>query len=140
MAPLVALPLILVCGMTYAAVAVGLSSVLPRVRCSKWTRRLVSFTLLVAGIPAFIWCAKQGSQALLVIMAFGFDEYASGLRIINKHGELSDGRSLGDVWMGVWGAFLFLSLALPILPLVVFRLWVARTKPRSDRSRRPAEP
>jgi hypothetical protein len=70
---------------------------------------------------------------LLVVLAFGFDEYTAGLRIINKHGELSNGHSISDFWMGVWGALLFLSVAVPMLPLVVFWSLTDRANSKSGR-------
>jgi hypothetical protein len=132
MAPLVGLPLIFVCAVACVTFAVGLSSVLPRIRCGKWTRRIVSAALFLVALPAFIWCATHGSKALLVVLAYGFDEYTAGLRIINKHGELSDGRSISDLWMGVCGALLFLSVAVPTLPLVVFRLLTHSANPKRE--------
>jgi hypothetical protein len=126
MAPLVGLPLIFVCAVAWIAIAVGLVAVLPRIRCGEWTRRIVTVILFLAALPTFIWCATTGSKALLVVLACGWDEYTAGLWIINKHGELSNGRSISDFWMGVWGALLFISMAIPTLPLVVFRLLTDR--------------
>jgi hypothetical protein len=132
MAPLVGLPLVFVCAVAWVTLAVGLSSVLPRIRCGKWTRRIVTVALFLVALPAFIWCATNGSKVLLVVVAYGLDEYTAGLRIINKHGELSYGRSISDIWMGVWGALLFLSVAVPTLPLVVFRLLTDRANPKRE--------
>lgn len=132
MAPLVGLPLIFVSAVAWITFAVWLSSVLPRIECGRSMRRIVTVGLFLVGLPAFIWCATNGSKALLVVLACGLDEYTAGLRIINKHGELSDGRSLNDFWMGVWGALLFLSVAVPMLPLLTFRLISNQAIPKRD--------
>jgi hypothetical protein len=51
-------------------------------------------------------------QALAVIATFGWEAYADGLRVVNKHGLLSDGRYLGIFWDAAIGSW--------ILPLTLF--------------------
>src|SRR5260370_41979023 len=38
-----------------------------------------------------------------VIASFGWDAYAEGLRVVNKHGQLSDGRYLSVFWAAAFG-------------------------------------
>ena len=64
---------------------------------------------------------------MVIVLAYGYEAYAAGLWIINKHGELSDGRSLSDVWMGVWGAVMVVSLMVSTLPAWVFFMLLDRT-------------
>lgn len=120
MAPFIAFPLILLGMAVCLAAALWLVSMLPAYRCRRMTRRAVSAVLFVAAIPVTIWGSVWASKALVIILAYGHDAYASGLWIINKRGDLNNGESLGDFWAGVWGAVVFLWFLAPMLPLVVF--------------------
>ena len=120
--PLVAISLIFVGIVICGLIVVGLASILPRIRCSKWARFAISAALFLVGLPVMIWCMTWGSRALIIVLAYGLDEYAAGLWIIDRYGNLSDGRSLSEFWDGAWGAAMFLSLLVPNLPLMVFHM------------------
>ncbi len=121
MVPLVAIPLIFL-GIAIYAIGLGLTSMLPHVHCGRVTRFAISGVLFLLALPVGMWCMSQGSRIPIIVLAYGYDEYAAGLWIINKHGDLSDGRTLSDFWNGVWGAMIFLSLPVAVLPLCVFQM------------------
>ena len=110
--------------------AMWLAWQLPRVRLRPWTRRAISAALFVPAVPVIMWSSTWASKAVIIVLAYGYDAYAAGLWIINRRGDLSDGRNLGDFWNGVWGALLFFSYAWPMLPLVVFRFITDRNEER----------
>jgi hypothetical protein len=126
MAPLVAIPLIFLGFIICLAVVLALTWILPPVRCSRATRYAVCGALLLVAIPFFAWCTSQGSRALIIVLAYGYDDYVAGLWIVNKHGDLTDGRALSEFWMGVWGALMFMSLAVSALPLWVFLMLLSK--------------
>ena len=65
----------------------------------------------MGGVPP----AWPSVHAARIMRRYGYDEYAAGLWIINKHGDLTNGQTLSEFWQGVWGALIFLSLQkLPI--------------------------
>ena len=131
--PLVAISLIFVGFAIYLAILLGLTSILPRIRCGKWARFAINAALFLVALPAMIWCMTWGSRALIIVLAYGLDEYVAGLWIINKHGILSDGSSLSEFWRGAWGAAMYLSLLVPQLPLCVFQMLTDKA-PNSDAS------
>lgn len=55
-----------------------------------------------------------------VIASFGWDAYAEGLRVVNKHGQLSDGRFLGVFWAAAFGAGWFPLWGLFMIPAVAW--------------------
>src|SRR5262249_56989512 len=81
-------------------------------RRSRTTYRIgmvVLVPLMLAGcilVPRFI-----GDVA--VIASYGWEAHAEGLRVVDRHGQLSDGRYLGVFWAAAFGAGWF-----PILLLV----------------------
>jgi hypothetical protein len=131
MAPLVAFPLVLVGFAVLVGGALAVAWRLPRVRCGKWPRRAVTAMLFIAAVPVIMWSSSVASNAMVIILAYGYDAYAAGLWIINKHGDLNNGGNIGDFWHGVWGALMFLSFAWPMLPLVVFRFITDRPEERA---------
>ena len=49
--------------------------------------------------------------------------YASGLRLVDNHGNLNDGRVLPDAWQGVaYGGIFAVTGGLAILPTIIFYL------------------
>lgn len=130
MAPLVAFPLLIAGMAVLVGAALGIAALLPRVRIGKWSRRLISAGLFITAMPVVIWSSMWASNAAVIVLAYGYDAYAGGLWIVNKHGDLSDGSRLSDIWHGVWGAFMFLSFAWPLLPLMVFRFVSDRPEER----------
>ena len=86
---------------------------LRRSRTTYW----IGMALMVPPWLATFPLAPKAMQALAVIASFGWDAYADGLRVISKHGQLSDGRFLGVFWaaaMGVGCVVLDFSWVIPV--------------------------
>jgi len=71
---------------------------------------------------AVLQVAAKAMHALAVIASFGWDAYADGLRVINKHGQLSDGRFLNIFWAAASGAGTVLLMLLAVSPVTVWYL------------------
>src|SRR6478672_7727651 len=72
---------------------------LRRSRTMFWIGIVIGVTFALA----VLLVAAKAMHALAVIASFGWDAYADGLRVINKHGQLSDGRFLSIVWAAASG-------------------------------------
>jgi hypothetical protein len=87
---------------TLSAFAVGVvfwcntARLLPsrRSRTAYWVG--VAFFALVV-LPAVPFTTEV-SKAVAVIASLGWDAHSDGLRVVNKHGLLSDGRYLSSIW------------------------------------------
>jgi hypothetical protein len=82
-----------------ASMKAGSASTHPRSRTIYWIGMTVMVPLALATFPL----APKVMKALAVIASFGWDAYADGLRVVNKHGLLSDGRFLGVFWSAAMG-------------------------------------
>jgi hypothetical protein len=112
-----ALGMLIVLGVL-AVVALNAYRVLPlrRSRRTYW----IGMTLLGPLTLAGILLSPQAVQALAVIASFGWDAYAEGLRVINKHGQLSDGRYLGVFWAAAMGGWVMPMAFMMCLPLTAW--------------------
>lgn len=104
---------------------------MPRTRSQKvfWIGNAVMWPLAIASWPLASWAAWH----LVVIADYGWDAYANGLRLVNKHGLLSDGRFLSTFWAAAFGPMIITYDLLTVIPLT---LWYAhfrfdRDTPRS---------
>lgn len=110
------LTLALVAAGTLLAVAVGMALWLysdrvfhlRRSRAVYWVGVAVLAPIVVASVPL----AAAASKAVAVVGFAGWDAYSNGLRVISKHGQLSDGRYLSVFWAAVLGAVLWTTLVL----------------------------
>jgi hypothetical protein len=59
-------------------------------------------------------------QYVGISLAYGLDAYADGLRLVDKHGNLNDGRVLPDVWRVVLYTGVYILQIWSTLPIVVF--------------------
>jgi hypothetical protein len=94
-----------------------------------------SRTLFWIGMPvllalplAILLVAARAMQALAVIASFGWDAYADGVRVINKHGELSSGGHVSAFWAAAIGAGTVLLMLLAVVPLTVWVLHFHRNR------------
>jgi hypothetical protein len=91
---------------------------LRRSRSTFWLGLVVLAPLTVPAVPL----SAEAVKALAVIASFGWDAYESGLHVVNKRGQLSDGRYLGVFWAAAMGGMTVTLAALWIMPLVVWCL------------------
>ena len=84
--------------------------------------------VLIALPLAVLLVAAKALQALAVIASFGWDAYADGVRVINKHGELSSGGHVSAFWAAAIGAGTFLLLLLAVAPLTIWVLHFHRNR------------
>ena len=70
-------------------------------------------------VAAFV-LSSYAFKALAVIASFGQDAYAGGLRVVNEHGQLSDGTFLGVFWAAVIGVGPVLVMIFSTVPLLVW--------------------
>jgi hypothetical protein len=105
-----------------ATVVLGLNSYrfLPRrrSRITFW----VGTTATVAFAFAALLVAGKTTSDLAVIASFGWDAYDSGLRVVNKHGLLSDGGYLPAFWQAAQSAGTVVILMFSGMPVVVWCL------------------
>jgi hypothetical protein len=80
----------------------------------------IGMALLVPLFLAAALITPKVIGAIAVIASLGWDAYAEGLRVINKHGQLSDGRFLGIFWAAVFGAGWFPIWGLFTIPVVAW--------------------
>ena len=95
-----------------------------RSRTTYWTGMVLMFPLAVT---AFI-LSPTVFKALAVIASFGWNAYDGGLRVVNKHGQLSDGGYLNVFWAAVHGVGPVVVMMLGVVPVVV---WYMHFHPRA---------
>ncbi|MBO0698618.1 MAG: hypothetical protein J2P46_09505, partial [Zavarzinella sp.] len=88
-----------------------------------WAGLLVIVPLGLATMPT----APKVMRAVTVIASFGWDAYAGGLRVVSKHGELSDGRFLSTFWSAATGVG---SIVLEFVWVIPVLAWHYRFRPR----------
>ncbi len=99
--------------------------VLPR-RRSRTTYWLGMAVLVPLALAACLLTPRALGDGA-VIASFGWDAYAEGLRVVNKHGQLSDGRYLGVFWAAAFGAGWFPLWLLYGIPVAA---WHCHFNPR----------
>lgn len=90
----------------------------PRSRTIYW----VGLALTLALPFAALLVTGKAMGDLAVIASFGWDAYAGGLRVVNKHGLLSDGRYLPVFWQAASGAGTVVILMFSLTPVTVWLL------------------
>jgi hypothetical protein len=88
----------------------------PRARTVYWVGLALTLSLTFA---ALLFTGKALGD-LAVIASFGWDAYAGGLRVVNKHGLLSDGRFVPVFWQAASGAGTVVLLMFSMAPVVVW--------------------
>jgi hypothetical protein len=94
-----------------------------RSRTTYW----IGMTLMVPLALATFPLAPRAMQALAVITSFSWDAYAEGLRVVNKHGQLSDGRFLSVFWSAAMGVG---CIVLDFFWVIPIGAWHCRFHPR----------
>jgi hypothetical protein len=94
-----------------------------RSRTTYWVGMAVMGPLALATFPL----APKAMQALAVIASFGWDAYAEGLRVVSKHGQLSDGRFLSVFWSAAVGVG---CIALDFFWAIPITAWHCHFNPR----------
>jgi hypothetical protein len=89
----------------------------PRARTVFWVGLALTLPLPFAAL-----FTGEALRDLAVIPSFGWDAYAGGLRIVTKHGLLSDGRYLPVFWQAACGAGTVVLLTFSMTPLTVWCL------------------
>jgi hypothetical protein len=124
-------------GMGAAAFLIGLTvlviallyahRVLPRSRSRLlyWSGIAVMVPIALATFPL----APKVMQALAVIASFGWDAYDGGLRVVGKHGQLSDGRFLSVFWTAATGVG---CLVLDFFWFIPITVWYCHFNPRQE--------
>lgn len=77
---------------------------------------------LTLPLPFVALFMGEALRNLAVIPSFGWDAYAGGLRIVTKHGLLSDGRYLPVFWQAACGAGTVVLVVFSMTPLMVWCL------------------
>lgn len=90
---------------------------LRRSRSTFWLGMTVLVPLACAGMPFF---PSYAMQALAVIEMHGWDAYSEGLRVINKHGQLSDGSYISVFWAAAMGGGAFVLSGFCMIPLTTW--------------------
>lgn len=101
--------------------------VLPRRRSRLvfWLGMAVMVPLPLISFPL----APELMHALAVIGSFGWEAYENGLRVVSKHGELSDGRFLSVFWSAAMGIGI---LVLDFCWLIPITVWYCHFNPRPE--------
>ena len=94
-----------------------------RRRATYWIGMALLASLCLATFPL----APKLMRALAVIASFGWDAYAGGLRVVNKHGLLSDGRFLSVFWAAATGVG---CLVLDFFWVIPIAAWYCHFNPR----------
>jgi hypothetical protein len=92
---------------------------LRRSRATYWAGMAVLVPVAFVALPPV---SAQVVQHLAVIASNGWDAYADGLRVINKHGELSNGRYLGVFWSAAMGGGMVSLIVASVIPVTVWYL------------------
>src|SRR5687768_15923795 len=90
----------------------------PRSRTIYW----VGLALTLALPFAALLVTGAALADLAVIASFGWDAYAGGLRVVNKHGLLSDGRYLPVCWQAAAVGGTVVILMFSLTPVTVWLL------------------
>jgi hypothetical protein len=91
--------------------------------------RTVFWIGMIVIVPAWLatfLVAPKFVHALAVVAEFGWDAYAEGLRVVNKHGLLSDGRFLSVFWAAASGV---LILVLDFVWAIPVTAWYCHFNP-----------
>jgi hypothetical protein len=93
---------------------------MPRTRSQTvyWIGTAVMWPLMIAAWPL----ASFAAWHLVVIADCGWEAYADGLRLVNKHGLLSNGRFLSTFWAAAYGPAI---MTFDLLTVIPFTLWHA---------------
>ena len=86
-----------------------------RSRTAYWAG--VAFFALVI-LPTVRFTTTEGSKAVAVIASRGWDAYSDGLRVVDKYGQLSDGRYLSGFWTAAIFAMMWTMILLIIFVVV----------------------
>ena len=120
------------------------SRILPsqRSRSAYWVG--VTFFALVI-LPSVGFATIEASKAVPVIASFGWDAYSDGLRVVNKHGLLSDGRYLSAFWTAAIVPMMWTTILVHIFVAMGWHMHFhpprVVAEPSADRpENRPAEP
>ena len=89
---------------------------LRRSRTTFWIGMILTSVFALAALLVAGWSMRT----LAVIASCGWDAYDGGLRVVNKHGLLSDGRYLGIFWHAATGAGTAMIMFSAIIPAVVW--------------------
>jgi multisubunit Na+/H+ antiporter MnhB subunit len=89
-----------------------------RSRTTYWIGMAVLAPITLAATLAM----PKAIRALAVIASFGWEAYADGLRVVNKHGLLSDGRYLGVFWDAAIGGWILPLMLLLTTPMVQWHM------------------
>ena len=97
-------------------------SPVPRRKARKTALGCLGMLLLPVVFLGSCGIAFAVGQRVVVSSVYGSEEYTSGLRVVGRHGELSDGRRLPSGWF----AFLSIGSFVASLPVVVAYVAVLR--------------
>jgi hypothetical protein len=100
-----------------------------RSRAVYWIGMAVMVPLCLVTFPI----APLVMQALAVIGEFGWDAYAGGLRVVDKHGLLSDGQFLSVFWTAAMGIGCIVLDFWWVIPITV---WHCHFNPRRQSGKR----
>jgi hypothetical protein len=89
---------------------------LRRSRTTYWLGMVVLLPLALA----VCLLTPRGIGDVAVIASFGWEAFREGLRVVNRHGQLSDGRYLDVFWAAAFGACWFPIWFLFAIPVVAW--------------------
>jgi hypothetical protein len=120
-------------GLLVALVWLGILSVLPLHsllpcrdrRVVYWLGMLFFAPVLVFSVP----CVATALQALAVIATLGWEDYAGGVRVVDKHGLLTNGQYLGVFWTAAIGGWMLPGMILLLSPMVAWYVHFHSTTP-----------
>jgi hypothetical protein len=100
-----------------------------RSRAAYW----VGVALLAPAILTAVPVAATATKAVGVIASRGWDASAGGLRVVNKHGLLSDGSYLSAVWTAAMAPLIWTAM---LLLAVMAAVWHLHYHPLQDAAHR----
>jgi len=118
--------LTLMVGMILLIGAITLVAILVPQPRTRW-RRMPKSVFWIGQVLVFVACAAPAyrpaarvAEYVALCGAYGADAYSGGLRLVDKFGNLSDGRVLPDVWQGIAFGGIFGLMGLATLPTILF--------------------